>query len=591
MWRNFVGKISVSWLAFVAAWMLSLSFVLSIGAQIQIFVVSLLNSDFPSVYESAYQHNLIAFPSLSEWIGGARNWLTLAMSVIVAWAISRKSDPRAIAWNVAFIGFFVLTLFDMGVGFFGGQLTVKWIFENIAANTIGSIVLAVLVVLICLVGDFFYVYLPIRPQGRRYFALLIVMVGGVVYSCVAYYICEFLYHPLPVRFDAYFSAPASGFVTTDKSSLVDSDKSKLFSFIPEETISANASWISPKGKLLIKALASVKEFPRISIALLSDCVSPEEVRKLKAMPHPWVDVSNAGSFEVSADGGQTDFGTLFGVHQKAKIEFKSDPLLMFSIDQDSGTKNLKFSHFVSGGAHVDLQSVSDDVSFWLSVPLVEVGGEKMTLASRTITLRIGSATKLLRFDPPGNVSKMRAKSKCSVVNVPALRSGEYSGLIRVPSVGAIAGVLVKLTHGADNDHLSMANIGIRVSGPDGWVQFTDLRPDQIGHRSLGNLGALQIRGNISDLRINDAPMVVHQIEAYTALGDLSAAYGDKGDIRVWGQAKRLWKDQGRLNPTKWEQLGWEVKLFLIGLVGAVAAFLGPIVAKRFRTNAAFGWFV
>lgn len=571
---------------------LGLAFVLSTGPQIQSYLISLLNSDLPSVYGSAYQESLANFPRLSAWVGAGFEWHVLLMALLITLTVVQRSEARLVAWRAAVASFLVLCTFDIGLGLFQRQLTVKWMVENAAGNLLGGILIAALLVTIFSITDFLYSHAPAGNVGKRAVAAGSALLGGLFSCCLVYYLVDFFYNPLPVKFEAYFSAPASGTVvpkpTTPSSAPKGRNEMRPFSFVPAKPIKGNVTWTSAEGALKVK-LQTRDNGPmdQVSIALFSGCRSWDEVKELKVVAH-WLVVDNVDALEVSFDPGLTNFFTTVREAQTSSFRVDAGVVGIFNIDQDAQSKRLKVTQFVGDDASLEFDSSADEQSFFLSAPILRSINGQPSLSSRIMTLKVGMQTYFLKFDPPRNAHRSD-KVVCSLHQDTQSKPTAESGFISVGPVDIMAGVLVKVRRKDAALLVNDMNAGFRVSGGGGWLGLVGLQPEQLENHSLGTLRMFQVRGNITDLVLDGSPATARPLDTYTAMGDLRAAYGDQGKLHVAGRVKSLWRDQSRMNPTKWEKLGWEAKVFMLGLLGAVLAFLWPLLAQRLRANSRFTW--
>lgn len=579
------------WATIIAPVALGLAFVLSTGPQVQTYLFSLLNSDVPSVYGSAYREVLNEFPALSTWVSAGFAWQYLLMALSITLVAIKGSEPRLIAWRAALASFLILSTFDIGFGLFQGDLTATWAVANAVGNLLGGIVIAAILIAILSFADFLYLHVPVSNLSRSAIAAGSALLGGLFCCCLVYYITDLFYNPLPVKFETHFAAPAMVAVVAKEisQSLAPKveDEARQFSLVPPNTIAGNATWTSVEGMLSVKMLTGNEGLKyQVSVTILSGCTTRDEVKKLSAVV-PWLVVDDVDDLEVSFDSGSTDFFTMNQKMQASKFKIGTGTVSMFNIDQDSTSKLLKVTQYVDDKAYLEFHS-TDEQSFLLLAPVLGSISKKTSLLPRILMLKIGKQIFSFKFDPPRN-ARRNEKVVCSVRGNIQGQSKAELGFISIGPVDLFAGVLVKVSRKENALLASEEDIGFRVSGGGGFLALGGLQPEQLANHSLGSLQMLQVRGNVTDLVLDDSTATALPLNTYTAVGELQTAYGIEGKLRVSGQAKRLWKDQSRMNPTKWEKLGWEAKLFILGLMGSVAAFLWHFLAQRLRANKRFTW--
>lgn len=561
--------------------------VLSIGPQAQTYLFSLLNSQVPTVYGAVYQQALIQFPSLASWVGEALKWQVVAMGMFVAWFTTKNPEPRVLFWNTAWSSAAIQSCLDIVGALLWYELTIRWAVENLVANIIGGAVVAALAVATFAAADFAYKHAPIGPVVRGALSPLVLVLAGLLYCCGAYYVAGIFFEPLPARFDISMSAPSSG-ATALKSGPSDvalKDHDRQFSFSPDDSINANVHWISPHGNTVVRTGTVGEELPSVELRAFGGCVNATEAQKVAAGTQAWLSTSNVSHFEIASDNGPTDFETAMPSQIKSKIKIDAGQVTMFSIDEEPSSKSLKVTQFVDKGASVDMHS-SRTAQFFLGLPLMSGDEKKMALKPRMLTLRIGPRTHFVRFWPPKSVRAIPERTECRVLT--DLNPPDREDQTDIDPKDFLVGVLVTITRPADEKSMSVEDLPIRITSSGGWMTLAGLQAADLRAASLGRLSMLQARGNISDLLLDEVAQTSRQIETYTAVGDLQAQFV-QGKFRVFGQARRLWKDQSRLNATKWEKLGWEQKSALLAMVVSTIGVLGAAIARRLRSNQQYGW--
>lgn len=566
-----------------------LAFVFSTGPQIQSYLLSLLNSDVLSVYDSIHQQGLVEFPSLASWLEITFNWQFLVMGLVVAWYATRHDEPRSVAWNAALSTAIVLMVFDTATAFQQHQVNAKWFAENSASNIFGSVFCAALVLGIFSSADFVQKHVPGGATMHRTLPQLIVLLGGLLYCCAAYYVSGLFYAPLPARFDISISAPASGATSVKElrtgSSLNESDRP--FAIAPKKAIRSNVTWQSPLGKVAIRAKFSGNQLPQVEVRPVSGCISVEQLQKLESGTDAFVKASDVSSMEIIGDTGMTDFMTVFPSDHSSSFKLDTGATTMFYLDEQSDQKSIKITQFVDQDALLEVRS-NHSMKLFLGIPLLAATEKKVALAPRLLTVRIGGSTQLIRFWPPKSIRDVPMHTECGFLKDLRPLQSTSDGDRDIQQADAVVGVLVSVTQPVDTQSMSTDDVGIRINSAGGWVSITDLKLDDLHQEFLGRLSMLQVRGNVSDFTLDDVPQASRQVVAYTAVGDLQAEFA-QGKLRVWGQAKRLWKDQGRLNATKWEKLSWEPKLFIVSLFLSTVGLLCSAIARRLSANQKFSW--
>lgn len=509
------------------------------------------------------------------------------MGIVVAWYATRKDEPKFVAWNVALSSAVVFMIFDTATAFQQNQVNAKWFAENGASNIVGSVFCAALVLGIFSSADFFQKHIPNGAATRQILPQLVVVFSGLLYCCVAYYVCGLFYAPLPARFDISISAPSSGSISLKGQSSASLLSDTPFSFAPKKDLRANATWQSPLGQVAVRATFNGSQLPRVEVRPVSGCTSVEQLQKLEAETDALVMAPAVSDVEIIGDTGMTDFMTVFPSDHASNLKLNSGAAAMFYLDEQSEQKSLKVTQFVDQDALLEVRS-QQNMKLFFGIPLMAATEKKVTLAPRLLTVRIGGSTQLIRFWPPKSIRDVPAHTECGYLKDLKPMQSTTDGDRDIQQPDAVIGVLVSITQPVTTKSMSSEELGVRISSAGGWVSLTDLKLNDLRHESLGHLGMLQVRGNVTDFSLDDIPQASRQVTTYTAVGDLQAEFSE-GKLRVWGQAKRLWKDQGRLNATKWETLSWEPKIFIVGLFFSSMGLLFSAITRRLSTKQRFSW--
>ncbi|WP_312313282.1 hypothetical protein [Sphingobium yanoikuyae] len=136
--------------------------------------------------------------------------------------------------------------------------------------------------------------------------------------------------------------------------------------------------------------------------------------------------------------------------------------------------------------------------------------------------------------------------------------------------GIISGIAVTITNDADTKGGEFS-----VNDITGSYDLGGLDPDAWVDRDLGPIKMLSASGGLSGARIADADLRVSRFDQVQGTGDLQGGSIIDG-FMVSGKMETLWKNQQRLLQTRWEHLGSEIQVWLLGILGLV---FGWIVVK------------
>ena len=88
------------------------------------------------------------------------------MAVVVAYTAARGKEPNLIVWRIALAAFAVQCAFDVGYGLVRGELSARWVTENVVGNLAGSVLLAIAVITLFIFADFLYTHAPVGKAAK-----------------------------------------------------------------------------------------------------------------------------------------------------------------------------------------------------------------------------------------------------------------------------------------------------------------------------------------------------------------------------------------------------------------------------------------
>jgi hypothetical protein len=449
---------------------------------------------------------------------------------------------------------------------------------------VGGTFLGALLVVLLLCADFLYNYIPSTEHVKNISVGLASILVGVFINCFIYYCFSFLYAPIPVKFDAYFSPPASFHLTEKGWKEGEISKSKL---LPEQDIVAEAHWtgMSKELRLGLKNVANKVKY-RVELDILEGCASLESARKAKGK-HSIVIAQDVDSMRLSVNDGLSWVYTDKMDDGKSEYKIQGSALLPLNVTEDGESKRLEISQFSSKPAKLEVLR-NEDFGFLILTPLIDSKDDKTFMKARLVSIETNSRKFSINFMPPKKVEK-NAKISCEGVNTVLGGSGQVDQYVVVNGGQVVGGVAIRLIREDDGFFAGGERPSVVLEGDGGWLGFKGIDSSDLKNHEIGQMEMFQIQGNSVDMVLDATSSSIRTGERITAIGDLKADFNENGRIHVTGNALRLWKDEGRLNPTKWEKLGWEAKLFLVGLIGSVGLLFGKLLTACLIGNKRFQW--
>lgn len=560
-----------------------LSFVLSTGPLLQKHALSLVNSHEVFIYGSAYKESLIHFPTLSDWLSLGLEWRFLMMAGLII-ATMRGSSVRHIFVATIVSTFVVLTIGDFAFGLFRAELTAQYLFENIIANLFGALLVAKLMTGLLIGCDLCLRYGPGSAGQRNAMAGGFSIATGVLVATAIYYLSALFYNPLPVKIVAYLDHPFSGALRParegdyQESPFTEEEKPRPFSLFPSGKTDATAHWQNPAGELMTNwslgdKKSSEESVFNAAIRLFSGCGSIAEVEALKAPDEAYY-ISNVRELAVWFDEGPTEFESGVKGRFGGRFDLERNEVLSYWTDQDDETKKIRFTQFIAEQTELRYSDASYPITFYLNATHVSgLDRESISLKARTLHIRADGHVRSITFKQP----VLSALSTLDCVAVDS-SSAFSNGDILTPGSNLSSGVLIRVEEEVDGTTFPTIGHGLlRVSGDGGWIAVRALDASSLRNRDLGWASFLNFQGNVVALEIEGSPIPVSPFDTFTAIGRIQGTLAESGQVRFAGLASAFFRDQARLNSTKWERLTWEIRLLLLSALGSSFGLLTKVV--------------
>lgn len=571
------------------ALVISVSFVIGTGPSVQDYLLRLLKSETASIYGSAYQNGLSLFPSLRNWLLSALSWPFLVGAILIVCGSLHRSRARDVFFSAMVISFFSLLFLDLSNALLNGSLSVEYLFENALANFVGSPVVALAFTSIVLLGKVCVDKIVGSLVWRQFVASVVTVLAGVSICSLMYYGADLLYRAVPVQLDAIIDAPANGVIASppehERSAQKGDDEDGEGRFFPLPTQPAKQSelrWkLGTETPLSVSWASTVgsRSF-NVTIEFVADCAD-EEFQLLRKIDENIVRFADVSNLRIALDGEMGEFATIGRNSLDGAIELSGVSLAMFSLDRDTETRRRKTTLSTNEPMEIRHKSNANEISFYLNAILAKADGEQIVVADRNYQVEIDgrkyTITGANRLGSSERVGDRKCRTLRTGMNV--LRGGAAT----LSGATTYAGLRVRITKKSDAP-VQLPHSLLTIRGQGGWLTLT--QPDNKDDTASGKGGAefIAFKGNIANFDIAGSSTSVRSTDEFTAFGDFRGRFEDGSRIRLTGQAKALWKNSVRVNPTKWEQLSEVVKLAAVGALwaGLIAtmAFLWRIIKRN-----------
>jgi hypothetical protein len=591
--KSSVLRAAFLWATAGAPLIISISLVVSTGALIQEYVLALIYSDSPSIYGSAYQDTLIKFPQLDQWLLAGLQWpFIIIASYIVAFSL-RRFSTRGLFISGILASFLSLIAYDGAIAAFNRTLSAAYVMENVIADAFGSVVIGFVLLTVAIVANFCFVHLPGSRVWRRAAVAFIVIFIGTILNAAAFFAAAFFYKPVPVKLDIVIDQPVRGQIFSEIDSAQDNaqalttktkqdEENRPFQLFPTTVHGVTVGWIGDKLLVQWNSIATKSTFDA-AIGFFADCrinqINTSEIKESDALH-----LSEINDLSVSFDPGLTEFNTTDFAKVSGRLAASLKSPLIFQMDIHPDTKKLEVTQFVGSSSTITILNDVRDLAFYLNAPLAAEADGALIDSARTLHLEINGSSYLIEAAKPA-VKEGNSLPECKAI-APQGVIGKSQGAITGSETAF--GVLIRINkkpasvYGSGDDEL-------KVLGDNGWITLNNVQTDEWTQGEPGLVSAVSLKGNIVSLEIDGSPATPHPTDAYFAFGELRGSFEEPNKIRFSGTAVALWKNSARANPTKWERLRWEQRLYILGLTLTALGLILRVVIVEIQKDNKLQW--
>lgn len=568
-----------------AAAIASISLVISTGETIQFYVFSLINGDSTSIYNSAYHQGIIAFPTLRQWLMRCTQWQLLAVASVVVLVSLRETSARAVFIFCLISTWISLLTSDLLSGIINKEISVRYVVENGIADACGALIVATIFLFMTLGANFIYTKLKNGEVIKYITASMTTLFVGLAANIFVYYSIDFLYRPLPVNVDIVTSYPVSGFWGVDSSKEIEGENGKPNQFFPGDLDGDVFHWNSPTDNGLQIEWRSLSNDPvfDLTIVFFADCFDRRINSSKSNTQNNSITLNSIKELKVVLDAGMSEFDTLEAAKMWGRLNTNFGPTL-FKLDHDNDAKKVTYTQFVDSNATMKILNGGRELVFFVNAALTATAGKGLIDSNRTLNFEIDGKKYSVRSE------LVRARSEEEVLKCRTLVSKDVFEGVQKNIAGSARyfGVLFSITKRQSSSGVyGIEDNELTVRGGNGWVTLTRSEDASSGSQAA-SLDFLSFEGSVVRFDIDGVPVSSQPIDQYHIFGDLTAQLDSPKNMRFVGKAKALWKNGVRLNPTKWEKLSWEPRLFLMSLIVSVLG-ISRYLATRLKENADIQW--
>ncbi|WP_342595150.1 hypothetical protein AAGT95_00320 [Salinicola lusitanus] len=570
---------------------LAVAFLVSLGPNLQFYFFAIIDPGSTSIYDSAFNGQMVRFPSLLDWLGGVLSIPVLIVSLAISSSTFKVKSPRKVHLRLVLSCFFSWCLVDLAIGIFDEQAEVAYYLQCLLANLAGSVFLVLLMAGLFSVLDLYIKIFSCADVVVKLTASFLLVALSFALCCITYYAIAFLFKPLPVRIQLYTAYPASGYVKTieDKKIKIPTIENPKTSLLPNNSMSSRFYMVSiDKGISFNFDANSEDQNYILSVATVEGCLEPNQALEAIAS-NSWRTFENVAEFQASFDKGTSQVVSETFPKELTPHPLEEESLTSFWYKPSEKEGEIDIQQFFSNNIFLHYSTDAREQIYLITAHLLEKKGNVVSTRERELDLNVNGRSYSYMFNVDPSV-ELSSKVNCSSLGLEgnAQDSNFYS--VNVPLAGMV--IVVKPDIDKKVLRLYTDRSQVDIAGGMGTRSIKNLRLGELVYSDPDKVDRFSLSGDIRRVLIDGYKKEVTEADVYSATGDFTVAYTNGGWMAIDGTADFLWNRKERLNSTKWESVdaGWSGVATIIGsILIAVGWVLRSLVFPSMVSNQDYKW--
>ncbi|MQR00979.1 hypothetical protein [Glaciimonas soli] len=585
--KKFLRKRLALPLAHALSFSVGLGMILCIGPYLQLYLLSLLTSPENSIYSSAYGDSFIKFPGINTWFNGMLWPFTLVSAFFIFFV--RKATNYRDVFVIAIVYFcFALTVLDLYAAFvqINGSNKIN-IFQCVISNIFGSLLIASYVLLVFRFTELILSFTRTHVSLQRVLALASPPVIGFAVSASAYYVCTLFFSLTPAKIDILLDPSTFGYYTSNiskKQGELSSATEKKFGLFSEGgNFNGDLEVINQTPLVFSWKKSDRPGIYKGSIMLYTGCL-PYNLPTKVSQPDNTITFDNLNNLQVEIDSGITQLLINSKSGANGEVAIDNEALNIYWLSQDLKTKLLTLNRFPGSNSTLDYWSSSNKLKAYVSTYLIK--SDKMqnsSLQPRRIKINADGVRYDLNFESKKTLN-FEDKFYCNPITktkfVPGIK-------VNISDMAIAVGIILQIERKTPVDSFSSnRKNALHINGINGWVSVKNLsNQDASIITSRGLVKDLSFTGGVKSFEMDGAKINASPFEKFTVKnGNLLGSLEPTGQLRFVGEAQAIFKDQSRLNKTRWERLDSSIKLLFLSVVATLFSSLFWLVVSSLQKN-------
>lgn len=556
---------------------LGISLIIGNGPSLQFYISRLITSTETSIYASSYGQSMSGMVDIQEWITQTAISPLLFCAPLIAAALLYFRNSRDALISTALATALSLTTIDIFYSAIYPRNDAPSLIENLVFNCLGSLIISPITILLLKTA----LLLSSNTKYKRTSLILGISTPptlAILTTSLIYLLTSLLYKPVEARIDITLKEPMNFTYTPSLPTSEESEKGTKFGVLDgRKNVTGELTIIAPKGALQTTVKAAPDSSSRATVTFTSGCLA-EGLEKLDRT-NKTIELGKFKILKITNDSGPLD-AVIRDIN--GKIKFTAKELNNTDIELSSEDK-YTISRFSGYNDKLEYTSGLPHQSIFFGTPLINRNKEKeLQTTTRRIKIEVDNKTYQIFLSAKDKITQ--DERKCSAVNATTLNKYYYQKLDKLDLIG---GVLIDIHTSSENNFFSQKKNSITIKNIDGWARIANISKDSFGELfTSGNIKDLVIHQGIDTLIINGKTQDTKStITLFTTNSSFYAYPIDNKSLRIYGTTKVAFKDQERVNRTRWESMDDVSRGAILSIIGLLALKLLSTAYSWIRYNA------
>lgn len=559
---------------------------LSLGPAFQQHSVALFSSQSPSIYQSVYSDNMVAFVSVETWFVSALWPRYLIGSLVLFLSLKRSKTFRGAIILVSLAAFLVHMSIDLYTYFFETPNKIS-LFECLASNALGGALLSFIYVSISQVSQSLKVTATEHPKTARFISGIAPASIASLALLIQYYVLALFFNPSPAYVEARVGPEATISLLYDDAIKKQLEKEALDKCQCEKSDEDNKNFNFLSGNFVgsfsITGQGSEPSIvwhpaPNVTADVIVQAYDGCFGLASEKFPKPSKSslyLKNVSAFEVKLPTSMLYVKSLAN-HGGLKIQdLKFAPIWL---SKEGDTYSL--TRFVSEKHPVEYKVNGGGLSLEITIPLLEVAqGPTAKRADKELILIQDGRKINLKLQPSAIGLKMTG---CSAIPF----KSQVNDQSMISTNNVVSFRLIINPNSPPSDVVYDKRSYASFNDLTGWYSVSKLAGGATKDLAIpGLVQGLSVFRGLQFLSLNGRPVEKIDNRTFTFYkSSLKAHMSNDSSLIMKGESNLVWVDGRRLSPTRWENMDIATQGILLGLAGFLMLGLSAIFRSLWKAN-------